>query len=63
MEIIFNVIPVKYMSTTAATTESGIEHAMTIVGLISFKNNNNTRMASNAPQIIFCITLFTIISM
>ena len=35
--MIFNDIPVKYIKTIAKTTLSGIEHAITRVGLISFK--------------------------
>lgn len=50
MEIIFKVIPVKYISTIAATTESGMEHAITIVGLISFRNSSNTKIARIAPD-------------
>ena len=61
--MIFIVIPVKYMSTTAVTTESGIAHAITIVGFTSFKDKSNTMIARIAPHIMFCITLFTIISM
>ena len=63
IEIIFKVIPVKYISTIAVTTERGIEHAITIVGLKSFKNKKSTKIASTAPMRIFCITLSTTISM
>jgi len=48
-EITFSVIPVKYMSTTAKITLNGIEHAITIVGLISFKNNSKIKTARIAP--------------
>ena len=62
MDMMFKEIPVKYISTTAVTTESGMEQAITKVGLISFKNKSRTKMARIAPKIIFCITLFTIMS-
>ena len=62
-EIMFNVIFVKYISTTAKTTLSGMEHAITSVGFISFKNNNNTIIARMAPTIMFSTTDFTIMSM
>ena len=61
--MIFKVISVKYISTTATTTDSGIDAAITSVGFISFKNKSSTKMASIAPTIIFCITLFTTMSM
>ena len=61
--MIFKVISVKYISTTATITDSGIDAAITSVGFISFKNKINTKMASIAPTIIFSITLFTTMSM
>ena len=63
IEITFNVIPVKYMITTAVITESGIEHAITIVGFISLRKSISTITASIAPTIIFCTTLSTTKSM
>ena len=51
--MMFNVIFVKYISTTATITESGIDAAITSVGFISFKKRNNTMMASIAPTIMF----------
>lgn len=51
--MIFKVISVKYISTTATITDSGIDAAITSVGFISFKNKSNTKMASIAPTIIF----------
>ena len=61
--MIFKVISVKYISTTATITDSGIDAAITSVGFMSFKNKSNTKIASIAPTIIFSITLFTTMSM
>ena len=40
---------VKYINTTAKMTLNGMEHAITIVGLTSFKNNNRIKTARIAP--------------
>ena len=48
-EIIFNVIPEKYINTNAPTTLIGIEQAIIKVGLILRKNNNSIRIANNPP--------------
>ena len=61
--MMFSVISVKYISTTATITERGIDAAITSVGFISFRNKSNTIIARIAPTIIFCITLFTTMSM
>ena len=62
-EMIFNDIPVKYIKTIAKTTLSGIEHAITSVGLISFKNRIRISTARIAPTIIFSMTDSTMVSM
>ena len=62
-EMIFNDIPVKYIKTIAKTTLSGIEHAITRVGLISFKNRIRISTARIAPTIIFSMTDSTMVSM
>ena len=41
--------PVKYMSTTANRTDSGMLMPTTRVGLMSFRKSASTRMASAAP--------------
>ncbi len=61
-EIIFNVIPLKYMHTTAVTRLTGMESAITSVGRISFKNMINISMASTAPKSTLLITESTTIS-
>ena len=63
IEITFNVIPAKYISTIAKISDIGIAHAMIIVGLISLRNNRRTKIASAAPTRIFCMIDLTIISM
>ena len=62
-EIMFSDIFEKYISTIAKMTLNGMEQAITIVGLISFKKTISTRTANNAPKIIFCNTDSTTISM
>ena len=62
-EIIFSVIPLKYISTTAPKTLIGMEHATIAVGLISFKNTNKIKIARMAPEIRLSNTEFTTISM
>ena len=49
--MIFKVISVKYISTTATITDSGIDAAITSVGFITFKNKSNTKMASIGEMI------------
>ena len=41
--------PVKYISTTAKSTDSGMLMPTTRVGLISFRKTASTMMASAAP--------------
>ena len=60
--MIFKVISVKYISTTATITDSGIDAAITSVGFISYKNKSNTKKASIAPTIIISITLISTMS-
>ena len=45
----FRSSPVKYMSTTANSTDSGMLMPTTRVGLTSFRKMASTRMASAAP--------------
>ena len=47
--ITFRSSPVKYMSTTANRTDSGMLMPTTRVGLISFRKIASTMMASAAP--------------
>ena len=47
--ITFRSSPVKYMSTTANRTDSGMLMPTTRVGLISFRKMASTMMASAAP--------------
>ena len=49
-EMMFRVTPLKYMHTIAVTRLMGMENATTMVGLKSFRNTINIRMASNPPK-------------
>ena len=55
-DIMFSVIPLKYMQTTAVTRLTGMERAITSVGLMSFKNRINISIASTAPNSTLLIT-------
>ena len=48
-EIIFSVTPEKYMATSAVIILMGIEHAITKVGRILFKNTRRIKIAKTAP--------------
>ena len=61
-EIMFKEILEKYINTTAKITLSGMEHAITSVGRMSFKNRISTMTDSSAPTIIFSNTDCTMIS-
>ena len=50
-EIIFMVMFVKYISTIANNTLSGMLNATTTVGRTSFRNSINTSTARSAPNI------------
>ena len=58
--ITFRSSPVKYMSTTANRTDSGMLMPTTRVGLISFRKMASTMMARAAPTIILVRMLLTI---
>ena len=51
-EIMFKEILEKYINTTAKITLSGMEHAITSVGRMSFKNRISTMTDSSAPTIL-----------
>ena len=53
MDLIFRVIPEKYISTMANIMEIGIAQAIIIVGLISLRKIIRIIMASEAPRRIF----------
>ena len=62
-EITFRVTPLKYISTTAATTLMGMEQATTMVGLMSNMKMARIKMASRPPYSRFSSTESTTMSM
>ena len=50
MEITFMVTPEKYMSTSAKSTDTGMEMPTAKVGRMSLRNRNRMRMASAPPK-------------
>ena len=56
----FSVMPVKYISTMANSTLSGMLMATTSVGRRSLRKSASTMIASTAPSIRLDSTLFTI---
>ena len=61
--IMFISRPVKYMSTTANSTDSGILMPTTSVGLISLRKMASTMMARAAPMSILLRMLLTMMLM
>ena len=59
-EIMFSVMLLKYMSTTANSTLSGMLNAMITVGRMSRKKTISTSTASRPPYIRLDSTLLTI---
>ncbi len=55
-EMMFSVIPLKYMHTTAVTRLIGMEKAITRVGRKSFRNTINMKIARTAPKSTLLIT-------
>ena len=49
-EMMFKVMPLKYMQTIAVTKLMGMENATTNVGRRSFRNSSNMAMASTPPK-------------
>ena len=58
-----SMMPLKYISTMAKITLTGIETATIMVGLISRRKIRRMMIASTAPISRFCSTLLTMISM
>ena len=56
-DIMFILIPEKYMSTNAVSTENGMENATMSVGRISFIKSSSTTTARMAPTRILCSML------
>ena len=55
-EMIFRVIPLKYISTMAVIILIGMEQAMTKVGRMLFRKTRSTTTARTAPESILSIT-------